>query len=573
MMFMNSLSPVRGLACLLALSLIAMQPALAAKGGRGKGGGNSDGNACKVTATTDIAIYVGGGIGPSSKLWAEALIDFWKTGSRRPGQPEADEGLNGSAWSGEAEIDYVTLTLSEFNACTAADFTGLLLFVMPGGSAYEIQDNLGASGKSKLTAFLDGGGNYLGMCAGGYYAARGYYWKGDDGAPTDNCKNQFCRYETAGTFSFDSGSSDFTVHEWNGTSYHSNLLAYGPLANVYVEGPIEEIAGPWHIDSNPDHPYDSHLITTDDNRALRVIYWGGATENYIYAHGNGDWGTEHAHFAVDTGSNNDLEFPKPADAQQPGLWALKSVGTNSGGSMMISSAHIEASLFHTATTFTDGGMTECQQYNNYTYLLNKVNVALGYPFRTPEYDSACGNERGSNGEEAAMSTASLFPAGLAYQNAPRIGEPDNGGGDGGNGDTGFDNGTLGDFEALPSTAARPWVADSAAACTGSHAARAGHSGGVDSESEIRIMVPPGATTASYQYSYPSALDRGDDFHVIVNSNANNTPESRTVKQYETGPGETCASDTVDVSGAESLQFRCRSGGKHETCTVDEIIFN
>lgn len=92
---------------------------------------------------------------------------------------------------------------------------------------------------------MNQGGNYVGFCAGGYYLARGYYWKGDDGAPTDNCRNKFCRYEVSGTYSYDENTKDFITHEWGGTSYHSHLMAYGPLSQVIVEGPIEEIAGPW----------------------------------------------------------------------------------------------------------------------------------------------------------------------------------------------------------------------------------------------------------------------------------------------------------------------------------------
>ena len=540
---------------------------MAAKGGRGKGGGGGGGGGgdlCKVTSEIDIAIYVGGGIGPSSQMWAEALIEFWKTGLRQPGQPgllnENEDGR--TTWGGDASLDYVTLSLSEFNACSAVDFANLELFFMPGGSAYEIQDNLGASGKSTLTDFLDGGGNYVGICAGGYFAAKGYYWKGDDGAPSDNCKNQFCRYETAGTFSYDVGTSDFTVHEWGGTSYHSNLLAYGPLAEVYVEGPIEEIAGPWHIDSNPNHPYDSHLISTDDDvmTTLRVVYWGGATENYIYTN-NEVWGTEHGHFTTDATANDDLDFPQAGE-----LWALKSVATGSGGHIMISSVHVEASLFHTASTFDNGGMTECQQYNNYTYMVKKMNSELDLGFNTPVYDSLCSNDR----EDEVKETRPLFPDGLAYQNAPRI-DSDNGGGDGGSdegggGDssTGFDNGNLGAF-VLSGAAVRPWMADSAVACAGSHAARAGHPGGVDSDSTISMTVPAGATSASYRYSYPPALDRGDDFHVLVNGTK--------VRSYEIGAGANCASDTVSVSAGGQLQFRCRSGGNGETCTVDEVVFN
>jgi hypothetical protein len=556
-----------GLLCsisLLVAGSIVSEPVLAARGGKGGGGGG--GSLCKVTTDTDVAIYIGGGIGPSSQLWAEALIEFWKTGLREPGQPGRLNETGSATWTGDSSLDYVTLTLSEFNACSATDFANLELFFMPGGSAYEIQDNLGSKGKSMLTSFLDGGGNYVGICAGGYFAAKGYYWKGDDGAPTDNCKNQFCRYETAGTFSYDRATSDFTTHEWGGTSYHSNLLAYGPLSNVYVEGPIEEIAGPWHIDSNPNHPYDSHMISTDDPYMpeLRVVYWGGATENYIYTE-NAAWGAEHAHFIADPADNNDLGFP-----QNNNLWTLKTVATGAGGKIMISSAHVEASLFHTASTFDNGGMTECQQYNNYTYMVKKMNQELGLAFNTPEYDTLCSNNR--QGE--VKNTASLFPTGLAYQNAPRIDNSGSGGGgsggdgSGGDGDgnnnTGFDDGTLGAF-ALSGSAVRPWVADSTVACTGTHAARAGHSGGVDSDSTISIMnVPAGTTSASYQYSYPPALDRGDDFHVIVNG--------AVIKSYETGAGANCATDSVSVSGGDSLHFRCRSGGKGETCTVDNIIF-
>jgi hypothetical protein len=480
----------------------------------------------------------------------------------QPGQSTLLNQSGNSGWAGDSSLDYVTLSLTEFKACSAVDFANLLLFFMPGGSAYEIQDNLGSDGKTKLTAFLNGGGNYVGICAGGYYAAKGYYWKGDDGAPTDNCKNQFCRYETAGTFSYDSGTQDFTEHEWNGTSYHSDLLAYGPLANVYVEGPIEEIAGPWHVDSNPNHPYDTHLITTDDPAMpeLRVVYWGGATENYIYT-ANEPWGTEHAHFTTDPAGNADLDFP-----QSGALWTLKSVETTNGGKIMISSAHVEASLFHTASTFDNGGMTECQQFNNYSYMVKKMNDEFGLAFDTPDYDQNCSNNR----VDEVKQTASLFPAGLAFQNAPRIGSGDGGGGGGdggggdGNTDTGFDGGNLGAFT-LSGSAARPWTADSAVACVGSHAARAGHSRGVDSYSHISIPVPAGASSATYRYSYPSALDRGDDFHVIVNGTV--------LKSYETGAGANCSTDTVPVSAGDTLQFRCRSGGNGETCTVDDIVFN
>lgn len=553
-------------AVFIILSLFLAVPTHAARGGKPGKGGGSGGSACKVIDGTDVAIYVGNGTGASSRLWAEALIDFWKTGAQAPGS-STPLNATGSTWSGDDSLNYVTLTSAEFNDCSTEDLAKATLFFMPGGSAYEIQDSLGASGKSTLTGFLDQGGHYVGMCAGGYYAAAGYYWKGDDGAPVDNCKDQFCRYGITGTFSYDTATRDFTRHEWNGTSYHSNLLGYGPLSDVYVEGPIEEIAGPWHADSNPNHPYDSHLIFTDDGAmpSLRVIYWGGATENYIHTE-SGSWGgqsIEHAHFDQDPLNNEDLPFP-----QDVSLWALKSVPTASGGSITVSSAHIEASLFHSAAPFNDGGMTECQQYNNYTFMVRKMSAALGLA-SVPEYDSSCPGDR--SGE--VKQTAQLFPSGLAYQNAPRV-DPNGGGGDtgGGGGDTdggggddptlhGFEEGNLGNF-VLAGDAQRPWTADSAVACTGNYAARAGHSRGVDSDSLMSLTVPSGVTRASYRYSYPSALDRGDDFHVMVNG--------QVIKSYETGPGANCAVDQVNVQEGDTLSFRCRSGGNGETCTIDDV---
>ena len=100
-------------------------------------------------------------------------------------------------------------------------------------------------------------------------------------------------------------------------SYHSNLLGYGPLANTFLEGPVEEIAGPWRSDSDPNPPYDSHQVSGIDlsegkpTPPLRVIYWGGVTENYIYTEAE-NWGTEStewAHYIKDDRNNDDLYFP------------------------------------------------------------------------------------------------------------------------------------------------------------------------------------------------------------------------------------------------------------------------
>lgn len=159
-----------------------------------KGGWN---RGCKINGEK-IGIYIGGGTGPSSKLWAEALATFFQTGNRAPDDSTKLNDGGSVVYDGDSSVTYVTLTESEIDNCYNGELDALDLLIMPGGSAYGIQDALGGEGKAAITSYLDNGGNYIGFCAGGYYVARGYYWKGDDGAPIDNCKNEFCKYEVSG---------------------------------------------------------------------------------------------------------------------------------------------------------------------------------------------------------------------------------------------------------------------------------------------------------------------------------------------------------------------------------------
>lgn len=139
---------------------------------------------CKITpGATKVGIYIGSGIDPSSSKWAQALASFWQTGMRGPpgsGYENTPLNVNGGAtYTGDATIEYVTLTNSEMERCYNDELDSLSLFVVPGGTAYGIQDAIGSNGKAAIKRYLDNGGNYIGFCAGGYYLASGYYWKGE----------------------------------------------------------------------------------------------------------------------------------------------------------------------------------------------------------------------------------------------------------------------------------------------------------------------------------------------------------------------------------------------------------
>lgn len=58
---------------------------------------------------------------------------------------------------------------------------------------------------------------------------------------------------------------------------------------------------------------------------------------------------------------------------------------------------------------------------------------------------------------------------------------------------------------------------------------------------------------SYLYSHPSALDNGDDFHVLLNGVVQ--------REYDTDPGISCELDGFTVSEGDTLVFKCKSGGE------------
>lgn len=155
----------------------------------------------------------------------------------------------------------------------------------------------------------------------------------------------------------------------------------------------------------------------------------------------------------------------------------------------MSSAHLEASLFHKTNNFDNGGMTECQQYNNYVYWIKQMKTQFSLSFSVPNYDSTCSLDVG----EVNKQTASLFPDGLAYATTPRIvvpaPTPTPPSPTGGNSLlTDFEDGNLGGF-VLSGGANNPWELDANASRGGNFRVTAGLPGGVDRESYLTMTVP------------------------------------------------------------------------------------
>lgn len=72
------------------------------------------------------------------------------------------------------------------NFCDADDIIGgllddsVFLLVMPGGADLYYCEKLNGTGNKNIRAYVEQGGNYLGICAGAYYAAREIDWNNGD---------------------------------------------------------------------------------------------------------------------------------------------------------------------------------------------------------------------------------------------------------------------------------------------------------------------------------------------------------------------------------------------------------
>ncbi len=97
-----------------------------------------------------IAIYSGSG------AWAESI-----TAARKMFE-----------WMG-----YTTQIVDAANI-NANDISGFSALYIPGGDMYQYSLDISSAGKEKIRSFVSGGGAYIGICGGAYFASRSVSWRG-----------------------------------------------------------------------------------------------------------------------------------------------------------------------------------------------------------------------------------------------------------------------------------------------------------------------------------------------------------------------------------------------------------
>ena len=102
----------------------------------------------KKSKELKIAVYDAGGVGGTGPNSLDKVFAETKTHLRRVGA-----------------VDIRASTLSQFD-----------LVIFPGGSGSKQAAALGLNGRQIVKKFIEGGGGYVGICAGAYLAASNYEW-------------------------------------------------------------------------------------------------------------------------------------------------------------------------------------------------------------------------------------------------------------------------------------------------------------------------------------------------------------------------------------------------------------
>ncbi len=455
---------------------------------------------CPIKSSTHFAYYSGSGVGTYSGQWMPHFLNWWNS------QP------------GNGGMEFVALTPADVRTdCDLVDLyrTGSLrLYIQPGGSAYEQNVALGPAGKANINSFIAAGGNYLGVCAGFFYASEGYLWRGYDGYPAACADpNNLCEYSLRLR-----------------PSTHGNLLGKYP---AIVEGPVQEFGGPW-VDAGGVH-HGATFIEVGGKR-FNAIYWGGPTHGYYPSSTPQlDPDGDPLPSASYPSWTNPLPTSAPAGAS---VFATLTGTTASGpaaltyspgsgqGKLLLTTVHLEAHIGQGFTT--SSGMTACQERENYKLLANKINEVAGTSFQVPAYDPGC-------------------PVTAA--------------------DGTFEDGTLQGWVPTAGSAGLQIHNSSEQPCGGFHSMYLSDSGlASDTPARVERSVS-GKTTLSFRYR-TRGLNGATEGLMLYRKIGG---------AWETSPAwtapasrSTCTTVSVSVSGASALRFTCHAAGSADYCSVDDI---
>ncbi len=87
--------------------------------------------------------------------------------------PNRTKAPRTSAGSSPRRFEPAVVTPQQIRDGVLADYDVL---IMPGGSGSSQAKHLGESGREAIKSFVDGGGGYVGICAGAYLASSQYEW-------------------------------------------------------------------------------------------------------------------------------------------------------------------------------------------------------------------------------------------------------------------------------------------------------------------------------------------------------------------------------------------------------------
>jgi len=114
---------------------------------------------CPLETDTTVAYSLATGVGEASQIWIEDLLWWWQ--------------------QNDASVKYQGLTEKDIQNCDLASYTNLRVYLNPGGNTYDQLVALTNKGRNNIKSFIERQepSAYVGFCAGGYLASKGYYWE------------------------------------------------------------------------------------------------------------------------------------------------------------------------------------------------------------------------------------------------------------------------------------------------------------------------------------------------------------------------------------------------------------